>query len=133
MSRPTKQVIVIRRDLAMRRGKEIAQGSHASMSFLTRRMPAEKRNPTDNSHVVVLRAVEAEWMDGSFAKVCLQVPGEAELLDVYERAMAAGLEVHLITDSGRTEFGGVPTRTCLAIGPDDSDAIDKVTGDLKLY
>ena len=31
----TKQVIAIRKDLKMRRGKEIAQGSHASMAFLT--------------------------------------------------------------------------------------------------
>ena len=29
-----KQVIIIRKDLKMRRGKEIAQGSHASMAFL---------------------------------------------------------------------------------------------------
>jgi PTH2 family peptidyl-tRNA hydrolase len=133
MTPPTKQVIVIRKDLHMRRGKEIAQGSHASMSFLTRRLAAAERNPADNSHVVVLRPIEALWLDGSFAKVCLQVPGEKELLDVYQRAQEAGLEVHLITDSGRTEFGGVPTRTCLAIGPDDADAIDQVTGDLKLY
>ncbi|MGZ3423232.1 MAG: peptidyl-tRNA hydrolase, partial [Polyangiales bacterium] len=33
-----KQVIVVRRDLKMRRGKEIAQGSHASMAFLTERL-----------------------------------------------------------------------------------------------
>ncbi len=34
-----KQVIVIRRDLKMRRGKEIAQGAHASMAWLSRRVP----------------------------------------------------------------------------------------------
>jgi len=33
----TKQVIVIRKDLKMRRGKEIAQGAHASIAFLTAR------------------------------------------------------------------------------------------------
>ncbi len=43
-----------------------------------------------------------------------------------------GLEVHLITDSGRTEFHGQPTRTCLAIGPDDAAKIDQVTGHLEL-
>ncbi|MFC1681606.1 peptidyl-tRNA hydrolase [Pseudomonadota bacterium] len=44
-----------------------------------------------------------------------------------------GLRSYLIRDSGRTEFGGVPTLTACAIGPDDSDKIDAVTKDLKLY
>jgi PTH2 family peptidyl-tRNA hydrolase len=43
------------------------------------------------------------------------------------------LVVHLITDRGLTEFGGVPTRTCLAVGPDYDDLIDPVTGGLELY
>ncbi len=33
-----KQVIVMRHDLKMRRGKQIAQGAHASMSFMCRRL-----------------------------------------------------------------------------------------------
>jgi PTH2 family peptidyl-tRNA hydrolase len=33
-----KQVIVIRKDLKMRRGKEIAQGAHAAMAWLTNRL-----------------------------------------------------------------------------------------------
>jgi peptidyl-tRNA hydrolase, PTH2 family len=33
-----KQVIVMRHDLKMRRGKQIAQGAHASMSFICRRL-----------------------------------------------------------------------------------------------
>jgi peptidyl-tRNA hydrolase, PTH2 family len=55
------------------------------------------------------------------------------LMSVYEKALEAGLVTHLITDRGRTEFGGVPTRTCLGIGPDYDDLIDPVTGDLELY
>ena len=38
MNSDTKQVIVIRKDLKMRRGKEIAQGCHAAMAFITRRI-----------------------------------------------------------------------------------------------
>ena len=38
----------------------------------------------------------------------------------------------LITDAGHTEFHGVPTRTCLAIGPAWSDEIDAITGGLQL-
>jgi PTH2 family peptidyl-tRNA hydrolase len=65
--------------------------------------------------------------------VTLQVDSEEELLDVFQRAETAGLVVHLITDAGLTEFGGEPTRTCLAIGPDYDSEIDAVTGDLRLY
>ena len=63
----------------------------------------------------------------------VKVGSEEELLAVYEKAVQAGVMVHLITDGGLTGFGGVPTRTCLAIGPDYDDRIDPVTGDLELY
>jgi PTH2 family peptidyl-tRNA hydrolase len=53
-------------------------------------------------------------------------------MSVYNNAITAGLQVHLITDSGKTEFHGQPTRTCLAIGPDESSKIDAVTGHLEL-
>jgi PTH2 family peptidyl-tRNA hydrolase len=60
------------------------------------------------------------------------VDSEQELMDIYDRAVRAGLEVHLITDSGRTEFHGEPTRTCLAIGPAVAEAVDVITGHLQL-
>jgi PTH2 family peptidyl-tRNA hydrolase len=111
----------MRKDLKMRRGKEIAQGAHASMAFLTKRIGQE------------IVGVQREWLDSSFTKVCLQVNSWEELMDVYAAARSSGLEAHLITDSGFTEFKGVPTVTCLAIGPDYDWRIDAVTGDLKLY
>ena len=49
-----------------------------------------------------------------------------------ERAKAAGLTAHLITDAGDTEFGGVPTVTALGIGPHFSSKLAPVTGELKL-
>lgn len=126
MSRQTKQVIVIRKDLKMRRGKEIAQGSHATMSFLTRQLQG------DNDKVKLTQSMR-EWIESGFTKVCLTVDSEKELMEIFTQSKSKGLEVHLITDSGRTEFGGVPTKTCLAIGPDYSDKIDEVTKHLKLY
>ncbi|MEL6105002.1 MAG: aminoacyl-tRNA hydrolase, partial [Planctomycetota bacterium] len=75
---------------------------------------------------------ERAWLTGSFAKVCCRVDSEEELMAIHDKAVDAGLEVHLITDSGKTEFHGVPTNTCLAIGPDDVAKIDAVTGDLRL-
>ena len=70
--------------------------------------------------------------DGAFAKLSCRVNSEEELMDIHDKALEAGLEVHLITDSGKTEFHGEPTDTCLAIGPDEADKIDAITGQLQL-
>ncbi len=122
-----KQVIVMRHDLKMRRGKQIAQGAHASMSFLCRRLQEHGSVAMDD-----FSEVERAWLTGSFAKVCCRVDSEEQLMAIHDAAVAAGLEVHLITDSGKTEFHGIPTRTCLAIGPDEAARIDAITGDLLL-
>jgi PTH2 family peptidyl-tRNA hydrolase len=82
---------------------------------------------------VQLSQAERSWLERSHRKVTVKVGSEDELMAVYARALDAGLVVHLITDGGLTEFGGVPTRTCLGIGPDYDDLIDPVTGDLELY
>lgn len=134
MTKPIKQVIVIRKDLKMRRGKEIAQGAHASMAFLARRL-REQLLDIDAPQVepIHLSPEEQIWILGSFAKICVRVNSELELMDIYQKAKEAGLEAQLIIDSGRTEFEGVPTKTCLAIGPDDSAKIDLITGSLELY
>jgi PTH2 family peptidyl-tRNA hydrolase len=122
-----KQVIVMRHDLKMRRGKQIAQGAHASMAFLTRRLQSSSSICMDD-----FSPNEQAWISGAFAKVCVRCNSEDELMAVHDKAIEMGLEVHLITDSGRTEFHGQPTRTCLAIGPDDATKIDQVTGHLEL-
>jgi PTH2 family peptidyl-tRNA hydrolase len=130
--RLVKQVIVIRRDLRMRRGKEIAQGAHASTGWLRQRV-LQAMTPSGTVEHVELSEVQRTWLEQSNRKVTVKVGSEQELLAVYEQALQAGLVVHLITDGGLTEFGGVPTRTCLGIGPDYDDRIDPVTGDLELY
>lgn len=122
-----KQVIVMRHDLKMRRGKQIAQGAHASMSFICRRL--QERGSVS---LADFSEVERAWLTGAFAKVCCRVDSEEELMAIHDKAVAAGLEVHLITDSGKTEFHGVPTRTCLAIGPEETEKIDAITGELQL-
>ena len=127
-----KQVIVIRRDLTMRRGKEIAQGSHAAMDFLVSAMRTQL-NISNDVIQLQLSDVEKKWITVGMAKICLQAHSEEELLDIHKKSLAAGLKSHLIQDSGRTEFAGVPTYTACAIGPDSSDRIDPITGTLKLY
>jgi len=126
-----KQVIVIRKDLKMRRGKEIAQGAHAAMEFLVSRLRGGVK--LDAATSVALSDVERFWIAHGMAKVCLQVDSEQALIACHERARQQGLSSHLIQDSGRTEFGGVPTFTACAIGPDEVVRIDPVTGDLSLY
>lgn len=132
-----KQVIVVRKDLKMQRGKEIAQGSHASMAFMAERLRFEGYeggNDDDGLGTGVFTPTEVEWLyNGRFTKITLQVNSLKELDDVYTAATRAGLEVHTITDSGLTVFHGVPTKTCLAIGPDYSSKIDPITANLKLY
>ena len=44
----------------------------------------------------------------------------------------AGLLCSLIQDAGLTEFDGVPTYTCCAIGPNWDEDVNKITGHLKL-
>ncbi len=122
-----KQVIVIRKDLNMRRGKEIAQGSHASMAFLSNLIKEHRFEP------VKLSDDEIEWLYGAFTKVCLQVNSEEELKAVHEKALEAGLESNLIVDNGTTEFNGVKTPTCCAIGPHQAHRFEGITTDLKLY
>ena len=118
-----KQVIVMRRDLGMRRGKEIAQGAHASMIWLALRIRQPGYGFTE---------AERRWLDGPFTKVCVRVESEEELLAVVEKAQEAGVLVQLCVDAGRTEFHGVPTPTCCAVGPDYPERIDPITGHLKL-
>ena len=120
---PVKQVIVMRRDLKMRRGKEVAQGSHASNEILEQ-VAFRGKNPSDEL---------VEWLNTGKTKICVRVDSEEELMAIYEAAQARRLEVNLITDSGHTEFNMVPTKTCLAIGPNDAMTIDLVTGHLPLY
>lgn len=123
--RDVKQVIVMRKDLKMRRGKEIAQGSHASLAFLSRQL--------ESGNKVYLTDAQKQWLSSSFAKVCLQVSSEEELMELAKSAKDNMVECHVVTDSGKTEFNGVPTKTCLALGPDYVENIDKVTGHLSLY
>ena len=124
--RRTKQVIVMRKDLGMRKGKMVAQGAHASIAFLTGRIKGGLKLDS------TLTEAERDWIDTSFLKVCVGVNSEEELIDIHRAAFEAGMVSCLITDAGFTEFNGVPTNTCVAIGPDWNERVDAITGHLKL-
>lgn len=126
----------MRADLNMRKGKMIAQGAHAAMAFLTRNggIYQSDLESKPGFHVGQIKNLDElkHWLNESFTKVCLRVDSEEELLQIHQNAVSAGLISYLITDSGKTEFNGVSTRTCLAIGPHESSKIDGITGHLKL-
>jgi PTH2 family peptidyl-tRNA hydrolase len=123
-----KQVLIIRKDLNMRKGKIAAQAAHASNVFLVNKIKQLRERPSE----VNFTQVELDWIDNKFTKICVSVDSEAEMLEIYNLAKDSGLHVSKIIDSGTTEFGGVPTLTALAIGPDIGELIDHITGHLKL-
>jgi len=128
----TKQVIVVRKDLNMRKGKMIAQGSHASMKVF---FDLGEWNDTEDRDIYQIKSMTTEmkdWIDGLFTKICVSCDSEQELEELYKKAKDAKLPCSLIVDAGLTEFNGTPTKTCIAIGPANSEEINKITGHLKL-
>lgn len=110
-----KQVILVRQDLKLPKGKLAVQCAHASSTALIR------------SHKDDIKRWQAEGMK----KVVLKVNGLDELLKYKQQADDLGLVTALIEDAGKTvvEPGTV---TCLGIGPDKEEKINKVSGNLKM-
>lgn len=131
MTMKHKQVIIIRKDLNMRKGKIAAQAAHASMGAVL----SEASSSNDGTSLILNIADPriGPWLTGQFTKICVYVNTEQELLDVYQQAKDAGLISCLIQDSGLTEFGGVKTYTAVAVGPDSGDRIDAICKHLPLY
>ncbi len=130
-----KQVIVVRHDLKMRKGKVGAQCAHASEIILTDLMEKETLAGDKELWGFIMDLDEPlyYWLNGVFTKIVVSCNSEEELLELYEQAKDKELLCSLVQDAGRTEFDGVPTYTCIAIGPDEGDIIDEITGHLPLY
>lgn len=127
-----KQIIVMRKDLNMRKGKMCAQAAHASMAVLLKAGHLNLIPGVEGRFEMAVFGPWREWLGGAFTKICVSVDSEAELDAVYEAARQAFLPCALITDSGATEFGGIPTKTCCAIGPAKAEDLQPITGHLKL-
>jgi len=137
-----KQVIIIRKDLRMRKGKMCAQAAHAAMKVVLDRMlceavsvswpPAPYPQFIEMSMIIPKNGCLYKWLDGSFTKVVVSVDSEEELLELKQKAENFGILNALIEDAGKTEFHGEKTTTALAIGPEWASKLDPITGDLKL-
>lgn len=130
-----RQVLVVRHDLNMRRGKLVAQTGHAPVMLMQNTPGAGFRTNAAGKREFVVPdedgSLEA-WMTGGQKKVCVSVKTDAELLDLFERATAAGLRCTMVTDAGHTEYHGVATRTVMSIGPHPRTLLDPFTGPDKL-
>lgn len=127
-----KQVIVIRKDLNMRKGKSVSQGCHASLNVFLNRMFISPRFDGSYTASLCLSEIEKKWIEGDYKKICVYVNSEKELEQLYVSAFEEKIPAFLAEDNGLTEFNGVKTKTALAIGPDLSEKIDKITGHLPL-
>ncbi len=135
----SKQMIVMRRDLKMRKGKIAAQASHACIEAVLRALKKEdllNDIEVENSHIIInshKKTSLTEWFDKGVAKICVYVDSEEELLDIHQKALSQGIISALIQDAGFTEFHGEPTYTCLALEPLEKGLADSLTGHLPLY
>lgn len=128
-----KQVIVIRKDLKMRKGKIAAQASHASLNALMPNIVIDDDGFSLPSEIYKGYFDDVkEWLKGSHAKVVIYVNSEQELLDVYDQAVSNGLPASLIRDNGLTEFNGVKTYTAVGIGPVRNEMFIGLTDHLPL-
>jgi PTH2 family peptidyl-tRNA hydrolase len=113
-----KQVIIIRTDLKMSRGKLAAQSGHAAVSAAEE---AREKRP---------RWWKA-WLEEGQCKIAVKAKSEEELLRLIQKAKTLHLPCALICDRGLTELPP-NTVTCAGIGPAPLSQIDKVTGSLPL-
>ena len=137
----SKMMIVMRRDLKMRKGKIAAQAGHACIEVILMALKKEGRmgDVEVSTAGVALKGVGKEstplsdWFEYGCAKICVYVDSEEALMDVARKAAERGIAAAVITDAGMTEFHGVPTKTCLALEPLPAEVADEITGDLPLY
>ena len=132
MERFAKQVLVVRKDLKMRKGKIAAQCAHASLAVVLHAMKRKAGPTITRTLEYTVDSAMGAWLEGRFTKVCVYVESEEALDQIYEAARAADVPTVRITDSGKTEFKGVPTKTVVAVGPDWTDRVNSITGELPL-
>ena len=137
----SKMMIVMRRDLKMRKGKIAAQAGHACIDAILMALNKERRvndlEITDNG--IILKDSDksttplSDWFKYGCAKICVYVDSEEKLMNIADKAKEKGIIATVITDAGMTEFHGVPTKTCLAVEPLPAEVADELTGNLPLY
>lgn len=125
-----KQVILIRRDLKLRRAAVAALAAKASCVFL---LDNDEAHRGDELSVSLTRQ-EAEWLRGASTRIVLGVSSEHALHSLMAKAELSGLQCYAVegsTSEGDDKEDATQT-IAVAIGPDEADLIDQLTGNLKL-
>jgi PTH2 family peptidyl-tRNA hydrolase len=112
-----KQVIVVRIDLDMGKGKIAAQVGHACVLGAEH---VRKSNPDWFK----------EWWSGQ-EKIVVKVTSLKELEEIKEHAFSLNVPCSEVTDAGHTQIEP-GTTTCVSLGPAPEDLVDKISGNLKL-
>lgn len=110
-----KQVMVVRKDLKMDKGKLAAQVAHASLE-------AYKKADINDIN---------EWEEEGMKKVVVAAKDIKELMKIKDMAKAAKLPYAVIRDAGKTQLEP-GTVTVIGIGPAEEGRVDKITKNLKL-
>ena len=137
----SKMMIVMRRDLKMRKGKIAAQAGHSCIDAVLQALKKEDRmnDLTRMPEGMMLNMTDkpdsplSEWFNNGCTKVCVYVDSEEELLEIARKAEERGIIAAVITDWGLTEFHGEHTKTCLALEPLPAEIANELTGELPLY
>ncbi len=114
-----KQVIILRKDLKMTKGKAAVQASHAAVAAAVQ---SQRKSPT----------IFNNWWNGGQMKIVLAVESEAELDEIENKLRRTGVIVSKINDAGRTQLPP-NTATALGIGPHTQIDVERITSTLKLY
>ena len=113
-----KQVIAVRTDLGMSKGKTAVQVAHGSVSA------GERARVTSQD-------VWKAWFREGQKKVAVKVASEEEIFELRNAAVDLQIPFAVIQDAGMTELPP-GTTTVIGIGPAKAEDVDRITGELKL-
>ena len=115
---PLKMVFVINHELKMGKGKIAAQVGHAAVKA------------TLQSGELRPELLDA-WLSTGQKKVCVKADDVRQLEQIEQQAKHHQILTSKIHDAGHTQIPA-GSYTVLALGPDEEERLDALTGELKL-
>lgn len=129
MQHKVKQIILVRKDLQLRRSALCALVSKASAEFFVANDDSQKAEEL----IIKLTPTETEWLANGSTRIVLGVPSESALRAILFKAEIEGLQYYMI--EGRTgSFDDDSQLELLAasVGPDEAEKLEEITKGLKL-